>query len=52
MREIIEFCGMLWCRLFHGNISRPVGTYYVCFDCGRRYKTPWAATTEPGVWQR
>jgi hypothetical protein len=49
---MIEFLAVLWCRTFHDNISRPVGNYYVCFECGRRYRTPWATETERGVYEQ
>ena len=30
------------CRLFHRNMTRPVHGEYICLDCGRKYKSPFA----------
>ncbi len=50
--ELSDRIGTWLCRTFHHGISKPVGTYYICFECGRKYRVPWATKTEPGVYER
>lgn len=52
MRELLDHIEVLCCRLFHGPITKPTGTYYTCVECGRRYKVPWAVHTEAGVYEQ
>lgn len=39
--ELLERWRMAFCRRFHRHISRPLGDYYLCFDCHRRWPVPW-----------
>lgn len=38
-----------WCHLFHADISRPLGEYYLCWTCLRRYYVPWKKKSVPRV---
>jgi hypothetical protein len=33
--------GSLRCRLFHGQISRPVNGHYRCWTCLREFRAGW-----------
>lgn len=51
MTALADAIGVLICRVFHDRLSVPTGTYYTCLECGRRYRVPWAKTTEAGVYE-
>lgn len=46
MTALLERIAIIWCRHMHGSITRPVGSFYVCLDCGKQYAVPWARAEE------
>ena len=50
MRPFLDSVAVLWCRFAHDKITRPVGSYYCCLTCTRKYAVSWTDVIEPGVY--
>ena len=40
-KRTLAAMGVLYCRIFHGAVSRPVKGRYRCWHCLREFRTEW-----------
>lgn len=50
MKRFLAAIAVAWCNMMHHQVSRPLGTYYICWHCQRRIPVPYLPPARPALY--